>query len=155
MKFKVILFALFAGISTAAFTSCEKEVIKEVEVIVDPTLPQGTFTSSKNGTFTEQNATGSKGSAQLGTDEKGVQFLKFGSDFSTNFATGTVTVYLSTSMTFTPDAANGNPNLRLIGPVTKAGENYFRLDPVAAAKFTHVLLWCGSANVPFGYAPLQ
>ncbi|MBL7774782.1 MAG: DM13 domain-containing protein, partial [Saprospiraceae bacterium] len=115
----------------------------------------GAFTVSKTGTFVEQNSTGSKGTAQLGVDASGTQFLKFGSDFATTFATGTVTVYLSTSMTFTPDPANGNPALRLIGPVSQAGENYFRLQPAADAKFTHVILWCASANVPFGYARLQ
>jgi len=151
MKLNVMLIALFSLTSVVFFSACEKEV----EVIVDPTKPQGAFIVSRNGTFTEQNGTGSKGAAQLGKDADGVQFLKFGTDFSTNFATGTVTVYLSTSMTFTPDPGNGNPLLRLVGPVSKAGENYFRLDPVADAKFTHVILWCGSANVPFGYALLQ
>ncbi len=148
MKLNALLLSLTL---MAALSACEKEV----EVIVDPTKPKGVFTVSKSGTFTEQNATGSKGAAQLGTDTDGIQFLKFGSDFSTTFATGTVTVYLSTSMTFTPDPGNGNPLLRLVGPVSKAGENFFRLDPMAETKFTHVILWCGSANVPFGYAKLQ
>lgn len=151
MKLNTLIIALFSMFAISGITSCEKEV----EVIVDPTKPQGAFTVAQTGSFVEQNATGSKGAAQLGTDSKGTQFLKFGSDFSTSFATGTVTVYLSTSMTFSPDPANGNPALRLVGPVSKAGENYFVLDPVAAAKFTHVILWCGSANVPFGYAKLQ
>ncbi|MFM9950988.1 MAG: DM13 domain-containing protein [Saprospiraceae bacterium] len=151
MKFQILFFAILTLTSAMVFTSCEKEV----EVIVDPNLPQGAFTVAKSGAFVEQNGTGSKGAAQLGTDEDGVQFLKFGGDFNTNFATGTVSVYLSTSMTFTPDPANGNPELRLVGPVSKAGENYFRLAPAAATKFTHVILWCGSANVPFGYARLQ
>jgi hypothetical protein len=151
MKFNVFSLVLFAIMVIGSFTACEKEK----EVIVDPTKPQGAFSVAKSGTFTEQNGTGSKGAAQLGTDEDGVQFLKFGSDFATTFATGTVTVYLSTTMNFTPDPGNGNPLLRLIGPVSKAGENYFRLDPVADAKFTHVILWCGSANVPFGFAKLQ
>ncbi len=151
MKSHILFFALLTLTSLTVFTACEKEV----EVIVDSTQPRGAFTPSKNGTFVEQNGTGSKGAVQLGTDADGVQFLKFGSDFSTNFATGTVTVYLSTSMTFTPDPGNGNPELRLIGPVSKAGENYFKLDPAAAVKFTHVILWCGSANIPFGYAQLQ
>lgn len=151
MKFKSFLFVSLALSSLTLFTACTKET----EVIVDPTVPQGTFTASKSGVFTEQNGTGTKGAAQLGTDSDGVQFLKFGSDFSSSFATGTVTVYLSTSMTFTPDPGNGNPFLRLIGPVSKAGENYFRLAPAADSKYTHVILWCGSANIPFGYAPLQ
>ena len=149
MKRNIILLALLSA--SLAFTACEKEK----EVIVDPTLPQGAFTAARSGVFVEQNGTGSKGAAQLGADADGTQFLKFGSDFSTTFATGTVTVYFSTSMTFSPDPANGNPDLRLVGPVSKAGENYFRLDPDVASKFTHVILWCGSANIPFGYAPLQ
>ena len=150
MKFKSSLFLLLMA-GMFAFTACEKEV----EVIVDPTLPKGTFTSAKSGTFVEQNATGSKGAAQLGKDADGTSFLKLGSDFSTSFATGTVTVYLSTSQTFTASPGTGNPDLRLIGPVNKAGEKYFRLDAAPDAKFTHVILWCASANVPFGYAKLQ
>jgi Electron transfer DM13 len=151
MKLKAFTFALFSFATVALFTACTKDK----EIIIDSSQPQGTFTVAKNGTFVEQNATGSKGAAQLGTDSNGTQFLKFGSEFSTNFGTGTVTVYLSTSMTFTPDPGNGNPALRLVGPVSKAGENYFKLDPKADAKFTHVILWCGSANVPFGYAALN
>ncbi len=151
MKRNALLFSLFALISMAAFSACSKDT----EVIVDPTQPKGTFTATKTGTFVEQNGTGSKGTAQLGTDEDGTQFIKFGSDFSSSFATGTVTVYLSTTNTFTPDPGNGNPLLRLIGPVAKAGENYFRLSPTAETKFTHVILWCGTANIPFGYAQFQ
>ncbi len=146
---------LFSALITLAFLALFSACTKEKEIIIDSSQPQGNFTVAKSGNFVEQNATGSKGAAQLGTDANGTQFLKFGSDFSTNFATGTVTVYLSTSMTFTPDPGNGNPSLRLVGPVSKAGENYFKLDPKADAKFTHVILWCGSANVPFGYAQLQ
>ena len=151
MKLKVLFFALLSVTSVTFFTACTKDK----EVIIDSSLPQGAFTASKSGTFVEQNATGSKGAAQLGTDADGTQFLKFGSDFSTNFGTGTVSVYLSTSATFTASPGTGNPDLRLVGPVFKAGENYFRLSPVADAKFTHVILWCTTASVPFGYAKLQ
>lgn len=151
MKFNALVIALFSISSLAMLSSCEKEV----EVLVDSSKPQGTFTATKNGTFVDQNTKGSKGAASLGTDEQGTQFLKFGSDFSTTFATGTVTVYLSTSSTFVPDAGNGNPNLRLIGAVSVAGENFYKLTPAAADKFTHVILWCGSASIPFGFAPLQ
>jgi len=153
MKLKVLLFALLSMASIISFSACEKEV--EKEVIVDPTIPKGAFTATKIGTFVEQNGTGTKGAAKFGTDEDGVQFLKFGADFNTKFSTGTVTIYLSTSMTFTPDPGNGNPFLRLVGPVSKAGENFFRLSPAADAKFTHVIVWCGSASIPFGYAKLQ
>lgn len=150
MSFKSFFLPILT-VATLAFAACEKEK----EVIVDPTKPQGAFVVAKSGTFTEQNATGSKGAAQLGKDEDGAHFLKLGADFNSSFATGTVTVYLSTSMTFKTDPGKGNPDLRLIGPVSKAGETYFRLDPAPDAKFTHVILWCASANVPFGYALLK
>ncbi|MBL6447506.1 DM13 domain-containing protein [Fulvivirga sp. 29W222] len=125
------------------------------EILIDTSMPQGSFTTAKNGIFVEQNDTGSTGTAQLGTDENGIQFLHFAADFSTNLATGTVTVYLSTSSEYKADPSSGNPDLRLIGPVSSTGENYFMLDPAAASKFTHVILWCGSANIPFGYAELN
>jgi len=124
-------------------------------VIVDPTVPQGTFAVDRNGNFIEQNGTGSAGLAELGTDSDGVQFLRFGNDFTTNLNTGTVTVYFSTSMDFVADPANGNPDLRIVGPVQSAGENFFRLTPSVAGQFSHVILWCGSANIPFGYAELN
>ena len=133
-------------------TSCSKDA---VTVTVDSSKPDGTFTSAKSGTFVAQNGTPSAGTAQLGTDSKSIQFLKFGSDFKTEFGTGTVTVYLSTSMTFVADPGKGNPALKLVGPVSKAGEAYFKLDPAADAKFTYVILWCGTANIPFGNAKLQ
>jgi hypothetical protein len=151
MNRNVFMLSLLAVVFTLTLFSCEKEV----EVIVDPTQPSGAFTINKQGAFVAQNGTGSMGIASIGVDEDGEQFLRFNDAFTTNFATGTVTVYLSTSQNFTPDPANGNPALRLVGPVTMSGENFFKLTPVAGNQFTHVILWCGSANIPFGYAALQ
>ena len=135
-------------------TACKKDE-DPVTVMVDTSMPQGTFTVSHSGTFVDQNSAGSAGTASLGTDSLGSQFLQFSSDFTTNLATGTVTVYLSTSDTYTADPGNGNPDLRIVGVTTTAGMQSFKLDPVAEAKFTHVILWCGSAGVPFGNAPLN
>ncbi len=138
---------VFAGLA-----ACNDD---ESIVTIDSARPDGTFASMKSGSFVEQNGTGSKGMVELGNDSGGVQFLRFGSDFNTNLGTGTVTVYLSTSKDFNADPANGNPDLRLIGVVNKAGEMFFKMEPAAAAKFTHVILWCGSANIPFGYAAIN
>jgi len=133
--------------------ACDDDSTTTVEV--DLSLPQGTLTTSKSGSFVEQNSTGSTGVASLGTDASGTTFLQFGSTFNTNLATGTVTVYLSTSNTFTADPGNGNPDLQIVGPVTSSGENFFKFDSAPNSKFTHVILWCGSANIPFGYAELK
>ncbi len=148
MKKLIYLFAIAAF----TITSCSKDA---ETITVDSSKPDGAFTVSKSGAFVAQSSTPTVGMAQLGMDSKGVQFLKFSSDFTTQFATGTVSVYLSTSMTWVPDPGNSQGNLRLIGPALKAGETYYKLDPKADAKFTHVILWCGTAGVPFGNAAIK
>ncbi|MCB0546913.1 MAG: DM13 domain-containing protein [Phaeodactylibacter sp.] len=133
--------------------SCNKE--DEKIQIIDSSQPVGELTVLRSGTFVAQNGTPSAGAAALGTDEDGAYFLRFGSDFITELGTGTVTVYLSTSDTFMADPGNGNPDLRLAGIVDNNGESFFKLNGAIDAKFNYVILWCGSANIPFGYAQLQ
>ena len=144
--------SLFIGFFIIAFTACQKDA----EIItIDTAVPQGAFTISRQGNISEQNNTGSKGTVQVGLDSKSTYFLKFGSDFSTVLATGTVTVYFSTSNTFKADPAKGNPDLKLAGTVSKNGEMYIKLSGPIESKFTHLILWCGSANIPFGNASLN
>jgi hypothetical protein len=150
MKIKNLSVVVLVCALVVLMASCKKE-----EIVIDLNLPAGTFTASKSGSIVAQNDTGSKGTVSLGTDESGTTFVKFDSDFSTVLATGTLTVYLSTSDTYIADPGNGNPNLKLIGIVSKNGEQYFKLDSPAGSQFTHVILWCGSASIPFGYSPLQ
>lgn len=145
---KLMLIALLFGI-----ISCSEN---DENPVVDPNKPLGTFTAERTGTFIAQNGTNSTGTASIGKDSQNSAFLVFGSNFNTALATGTVTVFLSTSDTFTPDPGNGNPNLLLLGPVRAAGENFFRIpDGVSTAKYTHVILWCGSVGIPFGNANLR
>lgn len=125
------------------------------DVIIDPTLPQGEFTVTRSGNLVDQNGAGSMGVTEIGTDEEGTQFLRLGNNFTTKFSTGTVTVYLSTSETYVADPGNGNPALRLLGVTSAAGEQYFRIAPAAGNNFTHVIIWCASAGIPFGNARLQ
>jgi len=125
-------------------------------VTIDPTRPTGSLSVQRSGSFIDQNSAGSMGTASLGVDTQGKEFLSFSSNFNTALATGTVTVYLSTSATFMPDPANGNPNLLVLGPVRSSGENFFAIPTGSStAKYTHVILWCGSVGVPFGNARLQ
>jgi Electron transfer DM13 len=147
MKKFIYLFAIVA----MGLSSCSKDA---ATITVDSSKPDGTFTATKSGTFVAGAAT-TAGAVQLGKDSKGVQFLKFGSDFTTNFGTGTVSIYLSTMMTFDPAGGNPNGNLKLVGPALKAGETYFKIDPAADPKYTYVIAWCGSANVSFGTAKLN
>ena len=150
MKFKILLFCLLGFTSFFCFTSCDKTT----EVIIDSSKPQGDFKASRTGTITAQNSTPSAGTVQIGKDEKGTEFVKLGADFITEFGTGTVSVYLSSSATFTASPGTGNPDLRLLGPALKKGETYYKMDPEVQSKFTHLILWCGTAGIPFGNAKL-
>lgn len=133
--------------------SCEEENTETV--MIDSSQPSGTFTVQRSGAFVEQNGTGTMGTAELGIDADGEQFIRFGQNFQTNLGTGTVTIFLSTSEEFMADPGNGNPNLRLIGNVSMNGETFYRIIPSAEGRYTHIILWCASASIPFGYAPLQ
>jgi len=131
-------------------TGCSSETIT-----IDSSLPNGTLSVARSGTFVAENGTPTAGAVELGTDEDGVDFLRFGGDFTTQLATGTVSVYFSTSEVFTADPANGNPDLILVGAVQGNGEQFFRLDEGVPGTFTHVILWCNTASIPFGNGELQ
>ena len=146
------------SIAVIGLVSCSKDDDSDPvtqTITVDSSQPMGTFNVMRSGSFVEQNSTGSQGTAELGTDDNGTSFLRFGSDFMTELGTGTVSVYFSTSMDFNPDPMNGNPDLSVVGAVSDNGEMFFKLSGSVDPKWTHVILWCGSANIPFGYAELQ
>lgn len=136
----------------AFFASCGDD---DETITIDTSLPQGDFTVIRNGSLTAENGTSTAGTVELGTDEDGTAFLHFGSNFTTELGTGTVTVYFSKSAAFVADPANGNPSLRLVGIISKNGEQYIKLDSTPGSDFTHLILWCGSANIPFGNAALN
>ena len=150
-RFLLNTFALIA--LSLAFVSCDDD--SSSTEIIDSAIPTGSFTASRSGSFTAQNGTPTAGMVAIGSDTDGENFLQFGSDFTTMLATGTVSVYFSTSDTFTPDPANGNPDLMLVGAISQNGESFIKLNGAVNSNFTHVILWCGSANIPFGYAMLQ
>lgn len=125
------------------------------EVLIDTSTPNGTLAVERSGSIVSQNDTGSQGTVELGTDNDGTHFLHFGTDFETSLSTGTVTVFFSTSDTYTTDPANGNPDLIQVGPVLENGEKFFKLNGEVPTEFTHVILWCGSAQIPFGNAELN
>ncbi|MBT32958.1 MAG: hypothetical protein CMO01_25145 [Thalassobius sp.] len=153
MKNLKLIWLLLALLSFT-IVSCDDDDEPD-EIIIDSSLPTGTFTASRSGSLTAQNGTPTSGSVDLGTDEDGVTYLHFGSNFTTELGTGTVTIYLSTSDTFMADPANGNPDLILVGVVDENGESYFKISKTVSSSFTHVIIWCGSANIPFGNAQLQ
>lgn len=149
---KPLLFSLLVGFF---LISCDDDDTTIETVVVDSSIPVGDLTATATGTIVGQNDTGTAGMVTLGTDTEGTQFLGLSSSFVTNLGTGTVTVFLSTSETFSPDPMNGNPDLKLVGSIRSNGAQFFKIDPAADSKFTHVIFWCASANIPFGFAEFQ
>jgi hypothetical protein len=150
MKKNLFVIALLSIITLASCTKTET-----VEVAVDASQPVGTFTKARMGTLVPQNGTPTAGMVQIGTDSKGTSFLKMGTDFKTELGTGTVTVFLSTSGTYKADPMKGNPDLKLVGVVSKNGEQFVKLNTAVPSNFTHIILWCATAGIPFGNAPVN
>jgi hypothetical protein len=159
--------SVFSMLALVAISSCsddEPETITEtvtvietdtITVEVDSALPMGMFTVTRQGSLVAQSGTPTEGAVELGQDTQNSHFIRFGDDFMTELATGTVGIFLSTSAVYTPDPGNGNPDLRLVGNVRGNGEMFIKLDAEPDAKFTHIILWCATASIPFGNAELQ
>jgi Electron transfer DM13 len=125
-------------------------------------LPIGTVTSLKTGTITQQNAPGTpptSGTLSLLQDSQGSQFLKLNSDFTSGFSTGTVAVYFAKTSAEIKNQRNGGTtagNVKAIGFVNKAGEQYLQLPMAGSATgFSFVVFYCETAEVNFGSASLN
>lgn len=132
-------------------TSCDDDD----PVTIDSSQPNGSITVLRSGDLTAESGTPTAGTVEIVQDEDNEYFLHFGSDFMTELATGTVSIYFSTSSVFTADPGNGNPDLSLVGAVKSNGESYHKLDGAVSSDFTHVILWCNTASIPFGNAELK
>ncbi len=148
--FKLTL-SLFLGLAIA---SCDSGSMKDADQMkpADPVAVTGDITVLKTGTLTAQSSTNTKGMVQLVKDKDGKNYVRLTEDFTTKFSTGTVTVYLSTSDKL---QLGSSGSFQLVSIVGKAGEHFFPLSAVPDAKFTHGIIWCGAAAIPFGFAPLN
>ncbi|MEO0471038.1 MAG: DM13 domain-containing protein [Bacteroidota bacterium] len=144
-------FSILLLVFVFAATSCSQEEI----ITIDSSLPNGQLSVQRTGNLVAENSTPTTGVVELGVDDDNENFLRFGTDFTTELATGTVSVYFSTSEVFTADPANGNPDLLQVGSIRGNGEQFFKLDAPVPSNFTHVILWCNTASIPFGNAQLQ
>jgi hypothetical protein len=151
MKRSILQISLILLAFAVITTSCSKDE----EVTIDSSLPSGTFTPDRSGSLTAESGTPTTGTVELGKDEDNANFLHFGSNFVTELGTGTVSIYMSTSAVFTASPGTGNPDLKLVGNISKNGDQYIKLSGAVSANFTHVILWCNTAGVPFGNARLN
>ncbi len=145
-------FMLLAGCDSGSMTDADQ--MKPVDQMkpADPVAVTGPVTVVKTGSLTAQSSTNTKGMVQVVTNAEGKYFVRLTDEFTTKFSTGTVTVYLSTSDKLQL-ATSGT--FQLVSIVGKAGEHFFPISGAPDAKFTHGIIWCGAAAIPFGFAPLN
>lgn len=144
IKFLIISLAFFAlSCDSASETPAAPD---------DNTAVSGPVVVLKTGTLTAQSSTNTKGMVSLVRDKDGKHFIQLSDSFTTKFSTGTVTVYLATSQTLSLSTAG---SFQLVSIVGKPGEQFFNLPGLPDAKFTHAIIWCGAAAIPFGFSPLN
>ena len=159
MKNRKFALVVLASAMTTFFISCsddDADVVTVTETVeVDSSLPVGDLLVNLSGSLVAESGTPTQGLVEVGVDTDDTNFVRFADDFTTELGTGTVGIFLSTSEVFTPDPANGNPDLMLIGNVAGNGEMFIKLDAATDAKYTHIILWCATANIPFGNVALN
>ncbi|SIQ34691.1 DM13 domain-containing protein [Maribacter ulvicola] len=159
MKNSKFTIVLLASVMTTFFISCsddDGEVVTVTETVeVDSSQPVGDLMVTLSGNLVAESGTPTQGLVEVGIDDEDENFVRFAENFTTELGTGTVGIFLSTSEVFTADPANGNPDLMLIGNVTGNGEMIIKLDAAPGAKYTHIILWCATANIPFGNVALN
>ncbi len=148
MKIQNMLYFLIFPLMPVA--GCSDD-IAESEIVVESENPKN-FTILRSGTLTKQSGTNTTGSFQIVRDQSDNYFIRLSENFNTKFSTGTVTVYLSTTANLRLNTEN---NFQLIGLVPGSGEHFFKLSTLPDAKFTHGVIWCGAAGIPFGNALLE
>ncbi len=141
-------------ISATIWYACDSSNTENIDpmVPVDPVAVTGPITVLKSGSLTAQSSTNTKGMIQIVTDKDGKYFVRLTEEFTTKFSTGTVTVYLSTSDRLQLSSAG---SFQLVSIVGKAGEHFFPLAGNLDPKFSHGIIWCGAAAIPYGFAPLN
>ena len=149
MKFTKTVFPFLLLLALAA---CQKETAPDPVNPTDPTMPSGTFKANRTGVFQEQNGYNAEGTAQIGTDDASVQWLRFAPDFKASLSTGAVTVYLSKNQNL---ALNSATSFLRVNLVTTPGEHFYKIDPAVGNDFKFAILWCASASVQFGNAELK
>ncbi|MFC3881845.1 hypothetical protein ACFOSV_16740 [Algoriphagus namhaensis] len=136
----------------AVLSACsDSDDMKPKDKLPDAEAPTN-FEVQKGGTLTAQSSTNTRGMFQIVKDDTGAYFVRLTSDFTTKFSTGTVTVYLSDSDRL--DLSQSG-SFQLVSVVGKAGEHFFPLAAAPDSKFTHGIIWCGAAAIPFGFTLLQ
>ncbi len=132
--------------------SCSKDesTIETPDPVIE--APVQNLQVVKTGKFNGANGYPSNGSGSLSKDAKGKYYIVLENDFTTSFATGSVTMYLSA--TPLPDFNNTTSYIKL-AVINKKGYHAFPLDGMPDDKLNNIVVWCQPAGVKFGHAEIK
>lgn len=123
--------------------------------------PAGATTTLRSGALTAENGTPTSGTVSTIRDVNGVEWLQLGSDFKSDFGTGTVTAYLAktggnikSQRTKTDGSPNGLGNVQAVGFVQKNGQQFLKLSG-SPTPFSYVVMYCETVEINFGNAQLK
>ncbi|PZV87206.1 hypothetical protein CLV31_10178 [Algoriphagus aquaeductus] len=145
IQFYPILFALLMG-----FAGCDN--MGEEMPMNASTEIEGPLEVLKRGTLSNQSGAGTRGTMELLKGPTNKYYIGLSENFTTKFSTGTVTVYLSTSASL---RLNESGSFMLLGLANRPGVHFFELPGSLDPKFTHGIIWCGAAGIPFGNTLLE
>ncbi len=149
--FSSLCFVLFISACTKEDVTLDHPVVKPIETTVS-SIPIKNLTILKSGEFNNAGGYPTKGIAQLVKDSINNFAVRLGEDFSTTFATGSVTMYLSNSMNLKLSEASTFIKLAVID---KKGSHFFALESQPKDELKFVIVWCQPAGIKFGYAELK
>ena len=132
-------------------TSCSKDDAID-ETNTNPNTEVLPLTKVSQGSFTGQNGYKSVGTTILGTSKENAYYVRLNDDFDASFATGSVTLYLSSNPTLKLSEANSFIKLNTI---SKKGMHDFPLTAKPANNLIYVIVWCTPAAIEFGVAELK
>ena len=139
-----------------ALAGCKDKNV--VRPIVNNNGPVAPTTVLKTGTLTAENGTPTAGTLSLLKDANNDQWVSFNSNFTSSFATGTVTVYLAKTAARIGDQRvlppPPTPAILAVGFVSKNGAQSLKL-PAPSDPFAYVVLYCETAEINFGNARLN
>jgi hypothetical protein len=104
------------------------------------------------GKFTGQNGYKAEGTATLGKTSNGDHYIRLQNDFNASFATGSVTMYLSSSANL---KLADNTTFIKLATINKKGTHDFKLASQPNASFLYVIVWCSPAAIQFGVAEMK
>jgi hypothetical protein len=155
MKSATLMLLLFALVVSVG---CKKDETAPTTTVVNNNGPVAPTTTLKTGTLVAENGTPTAGTLSIVKDANNEEWVSFNANFTSTFATGTVTVYLAktaarigTQRTLPPPPV---PNIVAVGFVTRNGAATMKI-PGSSTGFGYVVLYCETAEINFGNATLN